>query len=184
VTLRDLYPLGQITDEGDTILQVRRLVKGRRPTFVPHWGPEIETTPADRVPGTTPPIPAPGRPELIMDLHADKKRTRSVQAADEFGNPSTFDGTYAYTSDNPALVNVTDNGDGSCVVAAVGGAGNLGVANLTFTATPTGGGAPIERVEAINVIAGGAETFVFNDGAEEEVTPDDEAPPAPPAPEV
>lgn len=106
-----------------------------------------------------------------MDLHADKQRTRSVETGDEFGNPTTFDGTFSYVGDNPALVNVTDNGDGSCVVAAVGGAGNLGVANLTFTATPAAGD-PIVRVEAINVIAGGAETFTFTDGEETEVTPD------------
>ena len=106
-----------------------------------------------------------------MDLHADKKVTRTVTAGDEFGNPTTFDGTYSYVGDNDALVMVTDHGDGSADIAAVGGAGNLGVANLTFTATPAAGD-PIVRVEAVNVIAGGAETFVFTDSAEEEVTPD------------
>jgi len=106
-----------------------------------------------------------------MDLHADKKVTRTVTATDEFGNPATYDGTYAYTGDNDALITVTDNGDGSAVIAAAGGLGNLGVANLTFTATPTVGD-PVVRVEAVNVIAGGAESFAFADSAEEEVTPD------------
>lgn len=172
MVLGDLYPLGQITDEGDTILQVRRLVKGRRYTFLHHIGAEQDTTPADRTP-RTPAVPSPpGKAvELIMDLHADKKRTRSVTAGDEFGNPTTFDGTYSYTGDDDTLINVVDNGDGSCIVAAVGGLGALGVANLTFTATPAVGD-PIVRVEAVNVIAGGAESFVFTDGAEEEVTPD------------
>lgn len=29
-TLANLYPLGQVVDEGDTLLQTRRLIKGRR----------------------------------------------------------------------------------------------------------------------------------------------------------
>lgn len=167
----DNLPLGKVTDFGDLIHQERWLLKGRRVGFVPHWGAETDTGPADRVPGTTPPVPAPRKAELIMDLHADKLRTRTVTPGDEFSNPTTFDGSFAYAIDNPALVNLTDNGDGSCVVAAVGGTGNLGVANLTFTATPTVGD-PIVRVEAINVIAGGAESFVFTDSDESEVTPD------------
>ena len=114
----------------------------------------------------------------MTDLHADKKFTRSATHGDEFGNPATFTGTQTYESDNPALVNVTDNGDGSAVIAAVGGLGNLGVANVTYTATPATG-EPIVRVDAINVIAGDAETITFSDTAEEEVTPDDQPEPEP-----
>lgn len=161
-------PRGKITDYGDLIHEERWLVKGRRTDFVPHWGAEKKTTTTDRVPGATPAVPAPRKAELVMDLHADKKRTRAAQPVDEMLNPTTFDGTMAYAVDDPNLVNLTDNGDGSCVVAAVG---PLGVANLTFTATPTSGAA-IERVEAINVIAGDATSFNFVDGDEEEVTPD------------
>ena len=162
-------PRGKITDFGDLIHEERWLIKGRRFTFVHHIGAERDATP---VTGTTAVPPPPGKAvELIMDLHADKMVTRTVTAADEFGNPASFDGTYAYVGDNPALVNVVDHGDGSADIVAVGGLGNLGVANLTFTATPTVGD-PIVRVEAINVIAGGAESFVFTDSAESEVTPD------------
>ena len=161
-------PRGRITDYGDLIHEERWLVKGRRTQFVPHYGAETETTVADRVPGTTPARPAPGRAELIMDLHADKTRTRTAQPIDELNNPTTYNGTMAYAVDDTSLINLTDNGDGSCVVAAIG---PLGVANLTFTATPETGD-PVERVEAINVIAGDAESFTFVDGPEEEVTPD------------
>lgn len=166
-------PRGRITDYGDLIHEERWLIKGRRTQFIPRYGAERDTTPADRVAGTTPARPAPRKAQLIMDLHADKKRTRSAQATDEVGNPTTFDGTMTYTIDDPALINLTDNGDGSCEIAAVG---PTGVANLTFTATSTSG-APIERVEAINVIAGDAVAFTFVDGDEEEVTPDDEGAP-------
>lgn len=176
ISLYDLYPLGRVSDLGDLYLQERYLVKGRRFTAVVHWGVERDTVAADRVPGTTA-SPAPRRATTIMDLHADKKRAVSVAAGDEFGNPTTFDGTFTFEGDNPGLVNVTDNGDGTAEVAAVGGAGNLGVANLTITITPTSG-SPIQRVEAINVIAGAAETFTVNAGPEEEVTPD--TPPATP----
>jgi hypothetical protein len=147
---------------------VRRLIKGRRVGFIPHYGAEQDTGPADRVPGSTTPMAPTRKAEIIMDLHVDKKRTRSATPADEFGNPTSFDGTMAYAVDDPALINLTDNGDGSAVIAAVG---VLGVANLTFTATPTVGD-PIVRVEAINIIPGAAESFVFTDGPEEEVTPD------------
>lgn len=163
-------PRGKITDYGDLIHEERWIIKGRRVNFVAHYGAETNTGPADRVPGTTTPTPTPRKAEIVMDLHVDKKRTRSVSPVDEFGNATTFDGTFAYTVDDPALVNLTDNGDGSCVIAAVGGSA-LGVANLTFTAAPTVGD-PIVRVEAVNVIAGEAESFTFVDGAEEEVTPD------------
>lgn len=168
----DTLPRGKITDFGDLIHEERWLIKGKRFTFLHHIGAPMETTPEDRIPGTNSVPPPPGKAvELIMDLHADKKVTRSVTAGDEFGNPTTFDGSYSYVGDNDALVVVTDNGDGTAVIAAVGGVGNLGVMNLTFTATPTAGD-PIVRVEAVNVIAGGAEAFTFTDSPEEEVTPD------------
>jgi len=161
---------GKVTDYGDLLHVETWIVKGRRVDFVAHYGAETDTGPADRVPGTGPATPPPRKAELIMDLHEDKKRTRTASAVDEFGVPTTFDGTMAYTVDDPTLVNLTDNGDGSCVIAAVGG-GAIGVANLTFTATPTVGD-PVVRVEAINVIPGAVEGFSFVDGAEEEVTPD------------
>jgi hypothetical protein len=166
----ELYPLGQITDLGDVFVQNRTIVKGRRFTFVLHDGAPKDTSPADRNPGGVA-TPATRRAEHVTDLHADKMITRTVAAGDEFGNPTTFDGVYSYAGDNPALLAVTDNGDGSAVLAAVGGLGNLGVANVTFTATPTVGD-PVVRVDAINVIAGGTETFTFTDSAESEVTPD------------
>lgn len=107
-----------------------------------------------------------------MDLHADKKKLVTAVPTDEFGNPSSFAGTMTYVGDNPALVAITDNGDGSAEFSAVGGLGNLGAMNVTFTATPDSGASPVVRVIAVNVIAGDAEAFTFAEGPEEEVTPD------------
>jgi hypothetical protein len=133
-------------------------------------GPVRDTAPADRVPAS-PPLynQPPGKVDLIVDLHADKKVTFSLEPVDEMGNPTTFDGTITYAVDDPSIVAVTDNGDGSGVAAAVG---PLGTAVLTATITPTTG-APTEKSEAINVIAGDAAAFTFSFGDEEEVTPDD-----------
>lgn len=170
IVLQELYPLGQVTDLGDVWEQKRLIVKGRRFTSVLRWEAERDTLAADRVPGGAV-TPAPRKAGTIVDLHADKQRTVSLQVGDEFGNPTAFDGTVTFAGDNDALVNVTDNGDGTANVAAVGGEGNLGVANLTITITPTSGAA-VERVEAVNVIAGGAETFTIQAGEETEVTPD------------
>jgi hypothetical protein len=133
-------------------------------------GPVRDTVPADRIPGTPPQYKQPpGKVDLIVDLHADKKVSFSLDAVDEMGNPTTFDGVIAYTVDDPSIVAVTDNGDGSGVAAAVG---PLGTAVLTATITPTTG-TPTEKSEAINVIAGDATSFTFAFGPEEEVTPDD-----------
>lgn len=169
--LNDLYPLGQITDEGDTILQVRRLIKGARFTVIFHWGESVETDPANQIPsGVT--APAPRKALTIMDLHADKSRTLTPAFGDEFGN-LTSDTAVSQTlvSDNETLVTTTDNGDGSFTVAAVGGLGNLGVANITYNAVMPSG-VTLTRVEAVNVIAGGAESVAFVFGDEVEVTPD------------
>jgi hypothetical protein len=158
-------------DLGDITLCLTARVKGLRPPrFVWRMGPVRDTVPADRIAGPRPPYKQPpGKVDLIVDLHADKKVSFSLQAIDEMGNPTTFDGTIAYSVDDPSIVALTDNGDGSGVAAAVG---PLGTAVLTATITPTTG-AVVEKSEAINVIAGDAASFSFTFGPEEEVTPDD-----------
>lgn len=172
--LADLYPLGQVVDEGDTFLQTRRILKGRRVSFQRHDGVEFDTTATDRVPNTTPPVPATtGRIETVRDLRQDKKFTRTYVPVDEFGSPSPepFDGTMVHTTANPELLNITDNGDGSAVYAAVGGV--LGPAAVTFTATPANGGPPKVIEDTINLVAGSPEGFAASDGPDEEVTPDE-----------
>jgi hypothetical protein len=104
-----------------------------------------------------------------MDLKADQKISFSLQATDEIGNPTEFDGTIAFTVDDPSIINLTDNGDGTGEAAATG---TIGVATLTAEATPAGGGTPFTGAEAINVIAGDAEGITIAFGEPEEVTPD------------
>lgn len=109
----------------------------------------------------------------MRDLAQDKKFTRTYAPVDEFGAPTgtPFDGTQVYTTANPELINVTDNGDGSAVIAAVGD-NNLGPAALTFTATPANGNPPVVIEDVINVVVGAAEGFAATDSPDEEVTPD------------
>lgn len=106
----------------------------------------------------------------MRDLAQDKKFTRTYAPVDEFGSPTAFDGTMVFTTANPELINLTDNGDGSAEIAAVGG-GALGAAALTFTATPTVGAAVVIE-DTINVVVGAAEGFAAVDSPDEEVTPD------------
>lgn len=105
-----------------------------------------------------------------MDLQADKKADFAFGPRDEMGNPTTFDGTIAFTVDDPSVVALTDNGDGTGTVAAIGG---LGTATVTGTATPNDGSDPITGAEAINVIAGETASFAFTFSEPTEVTPDD-----------
>jgi hypothetical protein len=174
IDLRSLYPLGTITDEGDTVLQVRRLIKGRRLGFRLHDGTERSTGPADRIPNSTPAVAVPeGRINTVRDLAEDKMFTRTYSPVDEFGVPTgvAFDGAMTFATDHPELLNLTDHGDGSCDVAAVGG-GALGPAGLTFTAVPNNGDPTIVVVDTINVVVGAPQGFAAVDSPDVEVTPD------------
>jgi hypothetical protein len=158
-------------DLGDAELLVKlRLKHLRPPRFVWTVGPVRDTTPEDRVPADPPTYKKPpGRVDLIMDLQSDKKADFAFGPRDEMGNPTSFDGTIAFTVDDPSIVTLVDNGDGSGNVAAVGA---IGSAVLTGTATPNDGSDPIVGTEAINVVAGDTASFAFTFGEQTEVTPD------------
>lgn len=67
----------------------------------------------------------------------------------------------------PSIINLTDNGDGTAVAAAVG---VLGTANVHGEATgPVTASGDLQIV----VVAGDAERFEIVAGAPEEVTPDE-----------
>lgn len=139
-----------------------------------------DTTPQDRTPGL-PGVPASRREvDLFMDLQADKQAIFELAGVDEVGNPTALpeDVSVTFEVDNPAVIVLTDNGDGTGNVAATG---LLGVATLTGTVSRDG--APIATgVAAIQVVAGDAETFGITFGIPTEVTPDEEPPAAPEVP--
>ena len=148
-------------DLGDITLSVALRVKHfQPPRFVWRVGPVRETSPDDRVLSDPPTYKQPPRKvDVIVDLQADKKVDFSFSPVDEMGNPTSFDGTVVFAVDDPSVVTLTDNGDGSGTVAAVG---VIGVATLTGTASPADGSDPIVGAEAVNVVAGDAEAFAFS----------------------
>lgn len=103
-----------------------------------------------------------------MDLQADKKVALSLSFTDEVGNPvpTPTGETVVYTVDDPSIINLTDNGDGTAVAAATGA---LGTANVHAEATgPLPGSGDLQLV----VVAGDADRFEITAGTPEEVTPD------------
>lgn len=143
-----------------------------------HVGAPAETTEADRVAGPPPTDKPLRKADVIVDLQADKKVALSVEFTDEVGNPvpAPAGETIAYTVDDPSIINLTDNGDGTASAAATG---VLGTANVHVEAT---GPLPATGDLQLVVVAGDAERLAVVPGAVEEVTPDE--PPAPePTPE-
>jgi hypothetical protein len=156
-----------VTDFGDLvrIKETRWLIKGRHLNVVFHIGKISDTTPADRVrgPGGT---PSPSQKvDGVMDLPADKKIVFNQPTfTDELEHPVPAPDNY--TVDAPDILNVTDNGDGTAVVASTG---ELGSAILHLEIT---GDVNATGDELINVVAGNAERVKMNPGEISEVTPD------------
>jgi len=157
-------------DLGDAVLQIGLRVKGLR-RHSTRWriGAPRDTTEADRVILGPPYNLNPGRADFAMDLQADKKVTLSVQWTDEVGNPvATPDGaTAVYTVDDPTVIALVDNGDGTAEASATG---TLGTANVhgEFTAD----GVTLRGDLQLVVVAGLAERVSIVAGEPEEVTPD------------
>lgn len=106
----------------------------------------------------------------MADLAADHKfPILAPTFTDEMGNdvPPPDGATFVYSISDPAVLALTDNGDGTGEVAAVG---VLGSSNLHVDATVNG--QVFTGDEMINVVAGAAERVAINLGPAEEVTPD------------
>lgn len=162
-------PYGKVTDFGDLLHVEQWLVKGKRPGLRWHVGVPRKTTASDRF-DSGGAIPATGRIDLIMDLQADKKVTLSLEWTDEMGNPTEAPAgaSATFTVDDSSIINLTDNGDGTAVAAAVG---VLGSATVHVDATAPGV-APVSGDLLLVVVAGLAERVNIVAGAPEEVTPD------------
>lgn len=159
-------------DLGDVVAVFNLRVKNRccpQPRLVWHLGVPYDTTDADRVIKPPPYATSPGKADLIMDLQADKQVPLSLQFTDEVGNPVDAPASFSatYTVDDPTIINLTDNGDGTAVAAAVGA---LGTANVHVDASFDG--TTISGDLQIVVVAGLAERLSVVAGAPEEVTPD------------
>lgn len=157
-------------DLGDAVLSIDLRVKGlRRLRIVWHAGAATDTTTADRVIKPPPYAVHTGRLDVAMDLLADKKVPLSIQFTDEVGNPATAPAAFTavYTVDDPTIIALTDNGDGTAVASAMGALGTANVhAVITFDGTEITGDLQIV------VVAGLAERATVVAGPPEEVTPD------------
>jgi hypothetical protein len=161
---------GHVTDFGDVLRIERWVVKGRRHYGLTwHLGAPTDTDAADRVVRGVPQPPT-GRVDVVMDLMADKKVPLSIQWTDELGNPTVPPAgtiTAVYSVDDTSVINLTDNGDGTAVAAAVG---VLGTANVHVAVTANGD--TFTGDLQVNVVAGLAERISVVAGTPEEVTPD------------
>lgn len=138
----------------------------RRTRLIPFLGPITE----QRLLG---PVPIP-RPHHHPFHHEDIMATLtltdsqqcplSVQAADKRGNPTGTlpAGTVVtYLVDNPNVLTLTDNHDGTALIAS---AGPIGAANVTVNAADASGNAIGTGTLAVTVIAGAPTTITVVPG--------------------
>lgn len=161
-------------DLGDIVAEFTLSVKGKpaKHRSVLKWGVVRQTVPADRVPVIPQPYsPHSGKVTGAMNLQADKKvEILGMVDFDEMGNeigPSAEQATYTTDDVVGQFIVLTDNGDGTGMIAATG---TPGVAQVTAT-FPDGS----TEVEAVNVVVGDQASRGFRFGEPTEVTPDDEA---------
>lgn len=157
-------------DCGDLIHFDEWLVRGSHVEPVWHIGTPEDTTPGERLVHHRYSSPrTPGRTEFTMDLHADKKVALLPRWLDEMGHPAPApaDAVVTYSVDDPEIVTLIDNGDGTWHAAATG---VLGVANVHGEAS--WGGRTATGDGQLVIVPGDAERFGLEFGAPEEVTPD------------
>jgi hypothetical protein len=157
-------------DLGDSVLEWNLRNKCcQRLKLVWHIGPTADTGPEDRIIKPPPYHQPTGRVDLIMDLLADQQVPLSVEYTDEVGNPvpTPAGATVVYTVDDPTIINLTDNGDGTAIAAATG---TLGTANVHAEATANG--VTLTGDLQLVVVPGLAERITVVAGPPEEVTPD------------
>lgn len=140
-------------------------------SLVWHIGPAFDTNESDRTPGEPPAHVEPRKADVIMDLLADKKVALSVEFTDEVGNPvpAPTDAVIVYTVDDPSIIALTDNGDGTAEAAATGA---LGTANVHVEVSSVLSGLTLTGDLQLVVVAGLAERINVVAGPPEEVTPD------------
>jgi len=98
-----------------------------------------------------------------MQLPDDKSVAATASFVDAKGNPAQVEGVPVWGTDRPDLLAVTDNGDGSATVAAVGPLGS-GQVTCTADADLGAGVVPVVLLGTVEVIAGTAVGGVINFG--------------------
>mgnify|MGYP001590733038 FL=1 len=155
---------------GDVVRDERFLLASRFPIL--RWAWRIGAPTDNPVPGQqagTPTAPATGGLDTIMDLKADQQTTLSGQYTDEVGNPvaAPAGAVVTYTVDDPAVIALTDLGDGTATAAATGALGQATVhAEAAFDGRTASGDL------LIVVVPGDAERFTVVASDPVEVTPD------------
>lgn len=119
-----------------------------------------------------------GRLPIMFTLSDTQEVSVAVTAADAKGNPAAVTGV-SFTSSDPTIVAVTDNGDGTATFEAVG---PLGTAQITANASAqnAGGGTdPLVGTLDIQVVASEAVSLTISPGAPTEVGGGSTAPSTP-----
>jgi hypothetical protein len=148
-------------------LDVNFYVKGHHRRQIRwHIGTPMDTTADDRTVNRDAFGNVTGKVDLVMDLLDSQKVPLSVEWTDAVGNPANTpaDATAAFTVDDPTIINLTDNGDGSAVAAATG---TIGQAVVHVDAT--GDGQTVTGDLMIMVVAGMASRISVVAGAPEDV---------------
>lgn len=157
-------------DLGDVIVAFNVRVKGQK-HYRAIWkiGVPVDSVPADRFVKPPPYAQSTGKRDAIMDLMADKKVDLTLGFTDEVGNPvpAPEGSTATFTVDDPTIINLTDNGDGTAVAAATG---TLGTATVHVESELNG--QAVSGDLAIVVVAGLAERVTIVAGDPTEVTED------------
>jgi hypothetical protein len=157
-------------DLGDIVASFNLRIKGRRGyRLIWRIGAATDTEPGDRIVKRPPYAEHTGKRDVIMDLLADKQVPLSVEFTDEVGNPvgAPDSSTVSFTVDDPTIINLTDNGDGTATAAATG---VLGTATVHVVATLDG--QEVSGDLAIVVVPGLAERVSILAGEPTEVTED------------
>lgn len=93
--------------------------------------------------------------KFMAQLPDDKTATASAKFVDTKGNPAQVEGNPVWATDRPDLLNVTDNGDGTATITAVGPLGT-GQVTCTGDADLGSGTQPVVLIGDVEVIAGTA----------------------------
>jgi hypothetical protein len=100
-------------------------------------------------------------------LTADQQARLAATGQDADGNPVDLTGGITYGVSDPAILTLTDNGDGTALVVTTGPTGS---ALVTATGTVAGGGQVIGSL-AVDVVAGDVASIQISATAEPQGTP-------------